>query len=80
MKQGLYAIHDDAAAIFLPPDLATFDEVAIRNFDFAMQKNEMMNFRPADFSLWYVGTFDTETGVMEKCDPRKIKQGSKKGK
>ena len=78
MKLGIYAMHDDASGIFLAPSFESSDDVAIRNFDFAMVKNEMMAFKPSDFSIYYLGEFDNETGVIDSANPRMLKRGSKR--
>lgn len=80
MKYGIYCMRDEASGIFLAPDVSPNDEVAVRQFDFALEKNDMMHFRPEDFSLWAVGTFDDQTGVIDAGQGRMIKRGVKRGK
>lgn len=77
-KYSLYSVRDEAAAVFTDPQIAPFDEVAIRNFDYAALKNDIMNFRPEDFSLWIVGHFDSDNGVITPLGPMKIKHGMRK--
>lgn len=62
MKQYLYAIRD-AKNTFLAPLCDSNDSSAVRNFDIACKAPDSMIRRyPADFSLWCIGSYDTETG------------------
>lgn len=45
-----------------------------------MANNEMMKFSPTDFSLWYIGEYDDETGLIEAKNPLKLKVGVKRGR
>lgn len=80
MIYKVYCMHDDAAGIFLQPNSEATDDVAIRNFDYACAKNEVMAFRPSDFSLWCIGEFDDQKGTLQYFDPQKIKQATKRSK
>lgn len=68
MKLGAYAVYDKLTGYMLP----TFklnDEQAIRDFGYDIQSEDMslINVNPTDFNLQKVGTYDTETGVIEPC-------------
>lgn len=70
MKYGLYCIYDEAAGVFTAPTIDLSDESAMRNFQkMCADSGCMMNFRPADFSLYYVGCYDAETGSIEPLIP-----------
>lgn len=78
MIKRVYTIRDEASGLFMDLQVNLNNEMAIRNFDFAMAKNEMMNFHSQDFSLWYIGDYDDTTGILHSVDPQCIKRGVKK--
>lgn len=78
MKLGIYTVRDEPSQAYMALQLHDNDDLAIRAFDFAMQSNEMMKFRPEDFSLWFVGCYDSTTGVIEGRAPKIIKRGVKR--
>lgn len=64
MKFGLYAIRDVHTG-FMSPVPETNDNVAIRNFSHAvMNDKSVMNSHPEHFSLYKIGEFESETGVI----------------
>ncbi len=70
MKYGVYSIFDSAAGIFTAPTIDISDGSAIRNFQQAIANSgSVMNFKPDDFSLYQIGTFDVETGALEAWTP-----------
>lgn len=70
MKYGIYCIYDDAAGIFTAPTIDISDESAKRNFQkMCFDAGSVMNFKPSDFSLYAVGTFDAETANIESFVP-----------
>lgn len=47
--------------------------VAMRNFENACcDKSSVFATHSSDFSLWCIGTFDSDSGVMESTPPEKI--------
>lgn len=47
--------------------------VAMRNFENACcDKSSVFATHSADFSLWCIGTFDSDSGIMESAAPEKI--------
>lgn len=80
MTRGVYTVRDEASGLFMQLQTNDNNDVAIRSFDFAMQSNELMRFRPEDFSLWYLGDYDDVTGILTSKDPMIIKRGVKRGK
>lgn len=80
MIRGVYTIRDEASGLFMGMQLNDNNDVAIRNFDYAMSHNDMMAFRPTDYSLWYLGDYDDTTGVIDSKNPMMIKRGVKNGK
>lgn len=77
---GVYTVRDEASTLFMPLQVNDNNDVAMRSFDYAMDKNDMMAFRPQDFSLWYVGDYDNVTGVITSKDPVCLKRGVKRGR
>lgn len=70
MKYGVYAIYDSAAHVFSAPTIDISDASAVRGFQQAIANSgSLMNFKPDDFSLYQVGTFDVETGELEPLTP-----------
>lgn len=70
MIYGVYAIYDSAAHVFTAPTIDISDASAVRSFQQAIANSgSVMNFKPDDFSLYQVGTFDVETGVLEPFTP-----------
>lgn len=70
MKKNLYSIRDNKAGFWSPREDIN-DDTALRNFAFAVNTNELMMFRPNDYDLYFVGTFDDERGLMEPAEPIK---------
>lgn len=61
-----YSVFDSKTASFNPPHYVHTDQAAIRNFadyvnDQSIPNNQWYK-HPEDFSLWFVGEFDQETG------------------
>ncbi len=70
MKYGVYSIRDAAAHVFTAPTIDLTDESATRAFSQAINNaGSMMNFVPADFSLYRIGTLDIESGEIESISP-----------
>lgn len=70
MIYGVYAIFDSAAHIFTAPTIDISDASAVRAFHQALANPcSVMNFKPGDFSLYQVGTFDVESGTLEPMVP-----------
>lgn len=75
MKINIYSIKDNVAG-FLQPTYSLYETQALRDFSYACNQPGLMNFKPEDYSLWYVGSFDTETGEVESIVPKLIIHGS----
>ena len=70
MIYGVYAIYDSAAHVFTAPTIDISDASAVRSFQQAIANSaSVMNFKPDDFSLYQVGTFDVETGELDPFTP-----------
>lgn len=63
---GIYCIRDDAANIFTAPTIDVSDASAIRNFQkMCSDAGSIMNFKPSDFSLYKIGSFDAESAYLD---------------
>lgn len=70
MIYGVYSIFDSAAGVFTAPTIDISDASAVRSFQQALANSgSIMNFKPDDFSLYQVGTFDVESGYVDALVP-----------
>lgn len=68
MIKGLYCVRDykvGYTALITDEN----DAVALRGFKMALSPDTIMYNNPKDFALFKVGSFDTETGKVEPCEP-----------
>lgn len=61
----VYAVMDSAVGAYLPPLVFRSDEEATRAFADACTTQGQFVKHAADYSLWYLGTFNDATGVVE---------------
>lgn len=72
MTLNVYAIYDKKVG-YLTPTYDTNDATATRNFAYAMSKaDSVFGFQPADFALYMVGTFSTDSGLLIATTPPKF--------
>lgn len=72
MVYGIYSVRDVKTG-FASPFVDQSDESAKRGFYFAFsQQSNIINFSPADFSLYKIGTFDSEKGAVASVLPEYI--------
>ena len=72
MKVGLYAVRD-AKTGFLTPTADVNNATAMRNFAHAIMNHEsLMYTHPTDYQLWYLGDFDTETGILIQPEDKTV--------
>lgn len=78
MIQKLYSVKDKLAGFSQPqPDVS--DATARRNFSYAINNNDAMNFSPSDYDLYHVGFFDSVKGLFTGTEsglPELIVEGS----
>lgn len=76
MKNRLYSVFDSKTATFGIPNFIPSDNAAIRTFSDAVNDgsnpNNQWHKHPEDFSLFFVGFFDDETGLLEKSIPSSL--------
>ena len=77
MKQNIYAVLDTVAVEFQPPFYLKNDAVAVKEFGEACENTETnWNKHPEDYSLYNLGEFDTESGMINSKDKRQIANAS----
>ena len=69
MNKRVYSVRDDRMKTYGSLVFIENDNVASRAFgDLVLSDSKsLMHMHPADFSLWYLGNFDAETGIFA-CD------------
>lgn len=68
MKFHVYAIRDELTG-FLAPTLDSSDPVACRSFRAALAASPVMVKNPADFSLYRIGVYDSDSGLLTPTVP-----------
>lgn len=71
MKYIITVVKDEILG-FGAPTLSDSDSAAYRDFSFTCSKDNMLHFKPENFSLVKIGTFDSSTGAIEVSDPIEI--------
>lgn len=62
----MFAIHDSAAKAYISPFALPHPDLAKRTFaNCAQDPNHQFNKYAADFTLFAIGHFDTDTGIIE---------------
>ena len=64
-----YTVFDVAAGVYDRPFFAHSDKVALRSFaDIAVNKDHPIGQHPEDYSLFAIGEYDDNTGVIKGRD------------
>lgn len=71
MKLCLYAIKDDLTG-FKSISMEDNDPCALRNFSYAVTSNEIVKLNAKNYSLYKLGIYDTETGIIDSSMPELI--------
>lgn len=77
----LYSVYDRVAHIYADPFVSPNDSTAVRAFNIAQSTPESMLYAaPQDFQLWYIGSFDNDSGELLSYDdpatePHKVCDG-----
>lgn len=75
MVYKLFAIRDKYTGFMAPAPDQSVDS-AKRNFAYAVNNNPgVMNYAPADYDLYQIGKFDTESGEIESMLPEFVCNG-----
>lgn len=69
MTLRIYSIYDSVSKRYLNPTFEESDAVAYRNFSYLIQtSSSVLSTHRTDFALYYVGTFDSSTGIVSRDD------------
>ena len=72
MKYPVFAIRDSKVG-FMAPTVEQNAPAAVRNFEHAVQNSaSLMNSHPGDYDLYQIGTFDSDSGEIEKQLPEHL--------
>lgn len=73
MRKFIYSLRDLKTG-FCDPTLELSDEIALRNFQYALKNQPgIIGFAPQDFQLYCIGEFDTQSGILYTFDvPRLV--------
>jgi hypothetical protein len=71
--QKMYAVYDVKSGLYFSPHFLQSDGVAIRSFSTACEDTQTeFNKFPEDFSLFHIGSFNTENGEIIPEQPKQI--------
>ena len=69
MRHNVYTIYDQASAFYMRIFQARGHGEVLRAFsDMAMNKDHDIGAHPEHYSLWFIGTFDDNTGELVRSD------------
>jgi hypothetical protein len=72
-----YAVKDIQSQLFTAPHFLMNDTVAIRSFEAAtLDPSTQFNKYPGDFSMYYIGGYNIESGELTKEEPKQIANAS----
>lgn len=76
MGKFLFSVYDSAAGMYLEPFFAPSVEFAIRSFRQAVNTDaHQFNLYPTDYTLFAIGRWDPESGVLEPQVPHSLGVG-----
>jgi len=69
MKLKMFSVFDSKAKAYLPPFLLPETVMAVRAFgDCVMDSGHAFGKHPEDYTLFQVGSFDQNSGMVERLD------------
>ena len=73
LTESLYVVYDEKAENHTQPATYANDAVACRNCEqMASDPDHLFGASPTDFSLWKVGNYDSQSGIIEAHPPKHI--------
>lgn len=79
MRSGIFAIYDNVAKIFHDPFMSPSKGAAERSFrDSIADPQSVAHRHPEDYDLFFIGTYDTESGSILPSEPELLVNGSPK--
>lgn len=76
MKKVLVAIKDELRGFPVGVMVEDSEQTAYRNFAQLCNSDAAIKFKSTDYSLWVVGSWDTELGINEGCAPKLLVDAS----
>lgn len=71
----IYAVKDELTATFLQPVFVEKEDEILRIFTYQINNTPIWKDNASDFSLYYLGTFDNDSGTIVGDIPKKIISG-----
>lgn len=71
----IYAVKDELTDAFLQPVFVEREEEILRTFKYQINNIPIWKDNAADYSLYYLGTFDQDSGTLIGEFPKKIAGG-----
>jgi len=73
MQQNIYTIYDVASGAYGRPFFCQADREAMRSFtDISVDAEHPVGQHPSDYTLFRIGTYNDNTGIIEGKPPEKI--------
>lgn len=73
MMLGIYSVHDNAVGAFMSPFYARSKGEAVRSFtEAANDPKHQFALHAADYTLYCIGVFDDNSGMLKPMDPDRI--------
>lgn len=75
-QQQMYTVYDSKAETYLPPFFVPARGLAIRAFEDCVNSDDHhFGKHPADYTLFFLGSFDTDTGTFVIKDKSSVGNG-----
>lgn len=75
-QQLIYTVHDTKAETFMPPFFVPSKGLAIRAFEDCINSDDHhFGKHPADYTLFFLGSFDTDSGEFDCVDKQSVGNG-----
>lgn len=71
----IYAVKDELTATFLQPVFVEKEDEILRIFTYQINNTPIWKDNASDFSLYYLGNFDSDSGTIIADIPKKIISG-----
>lgn len=73
MKHQIFCVYDSAAEQYTEPFYAPTHHFALRNFRrLVNEPGHQFNTYPEDYTIYHIGEYDGDTGVITPQDPRSL--------
>lgn len=71
----IYSVKDELTQTFLQPVFVEKEDEILRIFTYQINNTPIWKDNASDFSLYYLGTFDSESGTIKGDIPKKVISG-----